>query len=47
MTVAIELYFKVVRFWLIKIYRQNTTRIEVVVMVVRPPAVWDDQPEAH
>jgi hypothetical protein len=45
--VAIELYFEVVRSRLVEIYTCKMTRIEVVVMVARPPAVQDKQPEAH
>jgi hypothetical protein len=47
MIVAVELYLEVVCSRLVSIYRHNTARIELVVMEVRPPAVWDDQPEAH
>jgi hypothetical protein len=47
MLFAIELYLEVVHLLLDVVYGSNIALIEAVVVVSRPPAVWDDQPETH
>ncbi len=47
MLFAVEMYLAVVRLRLVVVYGGNTASIEAILVVNRPPAVWDDQPDAH
>ncbi len=47
MLFADKLYLEVLRSLFIVLYGSNAASIEAIVVISRPPAVLDDQPEAH